>query len=217
MKLPRRLFAQRTMRLALLAASVVVALGVVLAGAWMWQRSRESDGLAALAEATLLVRQAEGTPSASPARDKAIKALETVIASYPRLSVLGQATYQLGNLQYAAGRYAAARASYERTVADASAGTLRGLAGMGIGYTWEAEKKYDEAVKAYERALEGLGPKTFLHEEALMAQARALGAAGKTAAAVEMYQRLLREAPDSPQASELRSRIASLQDRSPQK
>lgn len=216
MKGPRWLFEQRTIRLALLAATVVVALGVVLAGTWMWHRSRESDGLAALAEASLLVRRAEGAPSASPDRDRAIKAVEAVIASYPRLSAIGQATYQLGNLQYAAGRYAAARAAYERTAADTSAGTLRGLAGMGIGYTWEAEKKYDEAVKAYEQ-VERLGPKTFLHEEALMAQARALGAAGKTAAAVETYQRLLREAPDSPQASELRSRIASLQDRSPQK
>jgi len=203
----------RWVRNGLRAAAVLAVLVLVGAGAWFWYRSQESRGLAALAEATALVQQADGPEAAPQARDKAIRALEAVIAEHPRLSALPQAAYQLGNLEYAAGQYAAARDAYYLALAKGASGSLRTLAGMGIGYTWEAEKNYTSAAKAYEAAAKGLGPKDFVYEEALIAEARAQDLAGKPAVALEIYQRLLREGPDSRHAEDLRNRIASLRTR----
>src|SRR5262249_10064642 len=90
-----------------IAWQTAAALGVILlivAAIWAWYSSRESRGLAALAEANTLAQQAERPE----ARDRAIKALEIVIAEHPRLSALPQAAYELGNLKYAAGQYSAA-------------------------------------------------------------------------------------------------------------
>lgn len=203
----------RWVRVGLQALAVLVVIALVVAGAWAWYRSQESRGLAALAEATSLVRRAEGPDATSQARERAIQALEGVIAEHPRLSALPQAAYQLGNLKYAAGQYPAARGAYELALARGASGSLRSLAGMGIGYTWEAEKNYPNAAQAYEAVAKTLGPKGFLYEEALMAEARAQDLAGKPAAALEIYQRLLREVPDSRHAEDLRNRIAGLQSR----
>ncbi len=206
----------RWVRNGLRAAAVLAALVLVGAGGWAWYRSQESRGLAALAEATALVQEADGPEAAPQARDKAIRALEAVIAEHPRLSALPQAAYQLGNLEYAAGQYAAARGAYYLALAKGASGSLRTLAGMGIGYTWEAEKDYISAAKAYEAAAKGLGQKDFVYEETLMAEARAQDLSGKPAVALEIYQRLLREGPDSRHAEDLRNRIASLRARTGQ-
>ncbi len=216
MTLPDWIRESRWVRLGLQAAAVLAVLALVAAGAWAWYRSQESRGLAALAEATALVQQAEGPDAPPEARDRAAKALEVVIAEYPRLSALPQAAYQLGNIKYAAGQYSAARGAYELALAKGASGSLRALAGIGIGYTWEAEKNYANAAQAYERVGKTLGPKDFLYEEALMADARAQELAGKPAVALEMYQRLLREAPDSRHAEDLRNRVAGLRSRAAQ-
>jgi tetratricopeptide (TPR) repeat protein len=170
---------------------------------------RESRGLAALAGATALLPP-DGAPAAPEARDRAIKALEGVLAEYPRLSAAPQAAYQLGNLKYAAGRYEEARAVYALALSRGASGTAATMAGMGIGYAWEAERKYSEAAAAYQAVAARLGPKDFLFEEALAAEARAQEQAGKPAIALELYQRLLRELPDSRQAEDLRNRVANL-------
>jgi len=206
----------RWVRIGLQAGVALVAIALVVAGAWAWYRSQESRGLAALAEATSLVQRAQGADAVAQTRESAIKALEAVMADHPRLSALPQAAYQLGNLKYAAGQYAAARGAYELALAKGASGSLRTLVGMGVGYAWEAEKKYANAAQAYEAVVKGLGRKDFLYEEALMAAARAQDLAGKPAVALEIYQRLLREAPDSRHAEDLRNRAADLRSRTVQ-
>jgi tetratricopeptide (TPR) repeat protein len=203
----------RWWRPGLQAAAVVAVIAVVIAVAWSWYRWQESRGLDALAEASSLVQQAQNPAAPAGTRERAIKALEGVIADYPRLSALPQAAYQLGNLKYAAGQYPAARAAYELALAKGASGALRALAAVGIGYTWEAEKNYAAAAQAHATAVKGLGPKDFLYEDALMAQARDEELGGKPAAAIEIYQRLLRDMPNSRHADELRSRVASLRSR----
>jgi tetratricopeptide (TPR) repeat protein len=194
-----------------LAGVLVVVLLVV--GAWAWYRFQESRGLAALVEATTLAQQAEGAQATAEARAKAIAALDVVIARYPRLSAIPQASYQIGNLKYADSQYAQARAAYEIAVAKSSPGTIRTLAAMGVGYTWEVEKKYANAALAYEAAIKGLGAKDFLYEEVLMADARAQELNGKPDIALEIYQRLLRDLPDNRHAEDLRARVAGLRSR----
>jgi len=193
------------------AAAAVAGIAVVAVAIWMWYQAQESRGLAALADATALVQQSERPDAPLGARDRAIKALELVIADYPRLSAIPQAGYQLGNLKYAAGQYPAARGAYEFAIAKGASGAVRAMAAMGIGYSWEAEKNYAAAAQAHAAAAKGIGPKDFLYEEALMAQARDEALAGKSAVALEIYQRLLKEMPGTRNADDLRNRVANLQ------
>ena len=206
----------RWLRPGLQAAAALGVVAVVIGAVWAWYHWQESRGLAALADATALVQQAERPDAAPGARDKAIRALELVLADYPRLSASAQVAYQLGNLKYSAGQYPAARAAYELALAKGASGALRTLAAVGIGYTWEAEKNYAGAAQAYATAAKGLGPKDFLYEEVLMALARDEELAGKPTAAMEIYQRVLREFPNTRHAEDLRNRVASLRSRAGQ-
>jgi tetratricopeptide (TPR) repeat protein len=198
------------------AAAALGVIVVVVAIGWAWYHWQESRGLAALSDATALIQQVERPDALPGTRDKAIQALELVIADHPRLSALPQAAYQLGNLKYGAGQYPAARAAYELAIAKGASGALRTMASVGIGYTWEAEKNYAAAAQAHEAAAKGLGPKDFLYEEVLMAQARDEELAGKPGVALEIYQRLLRDSPNARHAEDVRSRVASLRSRASQ-
>ena len=203
----------RWARIGLQAGAVLIALALVAAGGWAWYRAQESRGLEALAAASALLQPSDGQRGTPEARERAIKAFEGILAEYPRLSAAPQAAYQLGNLKYAAGQYAQARGAYEVALTKGASGSARALAAMGIGYAWEAEKSYANAAAAYGATVKRLGPKDFLYEEALMAEARAQELAGKPTVALDLYQRILREIPDSPHADNLRGRVASLRSR----
>lgn len=200
----------RWFRVAWQAAAALGVVALIVAAVWAWHSSQETRGLAALAEANVLVQQVERPE----ARDRAIKALEIVIAENPRLSALPQAAYELGNLKYAAGQYPAARGAYQLALAKGATGTLRTLSGAGIGYTWEAEKNYAAAATAFGETLKGLTPKDFMYEDIAMAEARDQELAGKPAVAIEIYERLLRDAPTGRRVEIVRTRIASLRSRS---
>ena len=87
------------------------------------------------------------------------------------------------------------------------------LARMGIAYTWEAEKNYANAAQAYAAVSRGLGPKDFMRDEAVIAEARADELAGKPAAAIEIYERLLKESPNGRSSEEIKARLASVKSR----
>jgi tetratricopeptide (TPR) repeat protein len=201
----------RLARAGLIALGVLVVAGGLALGGWTWWQSQQAQGAVALAAAVELAQTAQA-PGASPAaRAAASQALEAVIAQHPRYAGLPQAAYRLGNLRYAAGEYAAARGAYQVALAQGAMGTVRTLAGVGIGYTWEAEKDYTKAQTAYEAALAGLGPKDFLYEAILLDLARVQEFGGRREAALETYRRLLKDVPESRRADDVRTRIASLQ------
>lgn len=204
------LLGSRTARLALKIAGVVVALGLVATAGWLWLRSEDARGQAALAAAAETVQQGEGPLATAEARQKAISLLQGVLAQHGRSSAAVQAAYQLGNLQYQAGEYPAARAAFELALAKGAEGSLRTLSASGVGYTWEAEKNYANAVTAYEAAARGLGPRQFFFEEALLDLARAQALAGRPAEARATYERVLKEVPDSRRVDEVRGRLAAL-------
>ena len=205
----------RARRLAIQVGAGVVVVALLVVGAWVWYRSQESRGEAALASATQLVQQA--TPQAAPdARAKAIAALEAVLRDHPRFSGAAQAAYQLGNLRYASGAYAQARGAYEVALAKGGPASLRALSAVGIGYAWEAEKNYANGATAYEAALRAMVAKAFLYEDTLMALARVQELGGKPGAAVETYQRLLKEMPDTRRADDLKAHLADLKSRTGQ-
>ena len=200
----------RGARLALKIAGVVVALGLVATAGWLWMRTQESRGQAALAGAAEAVQQSEGPQATAETRQKAIGLLQAVLAEHGRSTAATQAAYQLGNLQYQAGDYAAARAAYEIALAKGATGSLHTLSASGVGYTWEAEKNFANAVTAYDAAARGLGAKQFFFEEALLDLARAQALAGKPAEARATYERLLKDAPETRRAEDIRGRIAAL-------
>jgi tetratricopeptide (TPR) repeat protein len=202
----------RARRLAIQVGAGVVVVALIVVGAWAWYRSQESRGEVALASATQLVQQA--TPQAAPdARAKAIEALEAVLRDHPRFSGAAQAAYQLGNVRYASGAYAQARGAYEVALAKGGPASLRALSAAGIGYTWEAEKNYANAATAYEAALKAMAAKAFLYEDTLLALARVQELGGKPGAAVDTYQRLLKEIPDTRRADDLKTHLADLKSR----
>jgi len=193
---------------------VVVALALLATAGWLWLRAEESRGQVALAGAAEAVQQGEGPLATPEARQKAIGLLQAVLAEHGRSSAAPQAAYQLGNLRYQAGDYGAARAAYEVALAKGAGGSLRTLSASGVGYTWEAQKNYANAMTAYDAAARGLGPKQFFFEEALLDLARAQALAGKPAEARATYERLLKDAPESRLAPDVRAKLAELPVRS---
>jgi tetratricopeptide (TPR) repeat protein len=204
---------ERARRLAIQVGAGVVVVALIIVGAWAWYRSQEARGESALASATLLVQQASAPQAAPDTRAKAIGALEAVLRDHPRFSGAAQAAYQLGNLRYASGAYAQARGAYDVALAKGGPASLRTLSAVGIGYTWEAEKNYANAATAYEAALKAMPAKAFLYEDTLMALARVQELGGKPGAAVETYQRLLKEIPDTRRSEDLKTRLADLKSR----
>ncbi len=206
-----RFWARPWTRWAVLGLGVVIVVGVGWAGWAAWKSRYEAQGAMAFAQARTLAAQAQAPGAAADTRDRAENALQAVIADYPRLSSVAQAAYLLGSMRFGAARYPEARASYELALAKAGSGSLAALASLDIGYCWEAEKNYAAAEKAYQSAINGAKPRGFRYGEAMVDIARAQELGGKRAAAMETYQRLLEDLPDSRRAEEIRSRVASLQ------
>lgn len=204
------LLGSRAGRVALKIGGGLVALALVATAAWLWLRHEDARGQAALAAIAETVQQGAGPQATAEARQKAIAALQAVLADHGRSAAAVQAAYQLGNLQYEAGGYAAARAAYEIALAKGARASLRTLSANSVGYTWEAEKNYAKALDAYEATARGLGPGQFFFEEALLDLARAQALAGRPAEARATYERVLKEVPETRRAEEIRGRLAAL-------
>ncbi|MCI0546972.1 MAG: tetratricopeptide repeat protein [Candidatus Rokubacteria bacterium] len=194
-----------------IALGAVVLVALAGAGIWAWSSAYEARGRQALADAAQALQQSQAPNAPPEARERAIKALEAVLAEYPRLSALPEVAYRLGNLRYASGQFAEARGAYEVALAKGATGAVKALSAVSIGYTWEALKDYARAEDAYRKAASSLGARDFLLEDLLLDEARVQEAAGKHDAAVETYRRLLKAMPDSRRAEEIRMRLAAIQ------
>jgi tetratricopeptide (TPR) repeat protein len=198
-------------RWVLLGGVAILVVGGIAGAGWAWYSAQEARARTAMAETVDAVQQAQA-PNATPeARERAIRALEGVLSEHPRASVLALAAYQLGNLRYAAGQFPQARGAYEVALAKGASTSLRVLCQLGIAYAWEAEKSYTQAQSAFESALAGKSSKDFMYEELLLGLGRVQELSGNRAAAVQTYQRLLKDVPDTQRGDDIRSRIAGLQ------
>jgi len=140
-------------RTLLVLAGAVLAVLVLGGAAWVWYAADQSRARAAYADVMVRVAAAEGPQATAEARTAAARDLEAILARYPSAAAVPQMAYQLGNVRYGAGQYAAARAAYEVVLARGATGTLRTLAQVGRGYTWEAERDWAKAMDAYRAAL----------------------------------------------------------------
>jgi tetratricopeptide (TPR) repeat protein len=142
------------------------------------------------------------------AREAALRDLEQALAQRPPASTTTQLAYELGNLKYSGQQYPSSRSAYEITAAGGSS-TLRRLAQMSLGYTWESQKDYPKAIEVYEKALTSLKPGEFLHDELLMDLARVQELAGRKDAAIATYRRVADD-PKSFRRDDARGRLATL-------
>ena len=197
-------------RALVIVAGAVLAVVLIGAAAWVWNASQQQRGSSVYADALTRHRAADGPQTPPEARTAAISDLERILAEYPSNAMAPQVAYLLGNVRFAAGQYDRARAAYQVTVARAGAGTIATLARAGVGYAWEAERKFPEAARAFEGALADLKPTSFYYEELLSDLARTQERAGQKDAAIATYRRLLKDLPKSARAPEVRTRLASL-------
>lgn len=211
-RLQARLRTREARRAGLVTLAAALVLGGAAGGAWIWWSAQESRARMALAQALEAVSQAQAADATPEAQARAVRALEGFLAAHGASSLAPQAAYRLGNLHYAAGRLAEARGAYEIALAKGARGTLASLAALGIAYTWEAQRDWGRAQAAYRAALERLGgPGDFLYEDVLASLARTQELAGDRPGAIQTWERLLKDLPDTRRADQARTRLASLQ------
>lgn len=203
-------------RWALLGVAVVV-VGLLVAGSvWEIGRQRAASARAAFITASATARDALAATEEAKL-EAAARALTQYVADYPRSADAGQAWYTLANVEYQRRRYDAALTAFGEA-AGRSRGSLGALSRLGSGYAWEAKGDPARALQAYQDALRALRPDAqadkrpehFLYGDVMVAIGRAQEQLKQTAAAIETYRRLLKDAPATPRGDEVRTRLAIL-------
>jgi tetratricopeptide (TPR) repeat protein len=192
-----------------LAGATLILVGVGV-GAWLWSASQQQRAAVAYAEVLARLENAASQPSSPEARAAAVREVEVTLAAYPSSAAAAQAAYTLGNLRYAERDYARARAAFEVAVAGSNSRTLRTLARVALGYTWEAEANFPRAIDAFQAGLNELKPTDFQYEELLVDLARVQERAGRRDDAIASYRRALREVPKGARTDDVLTRLASL-------
>jgi tetratricopeptide (TPR) repeat protein len=205
--IPREWPSRRTLTIAGVA---VLGLVIIVGAVWYWQSSQQHSAGAAYAIAIAQAGAARSPQAVPEARAAAARGLETALQAYPSAAPAAHAAYELANLRYMDRQYGSARSAYEVAAAKAGSGTLRTVARLGVGYTWEAEKDFPKAADAFQSVLSRLKPADAFYEETLFDLARTQELAGKNNDAARSYQRLLKEVPKTRRADEVRARLARL-------
>ena len=196
-------------RSAFLAGIGLLAALILGAGGWYWWEQQYEAVQAAFDRAFLLYRQAmAGAPDRL---GPAVQALEAVAAGYPRHRVASLASYALGNLHYRARAYDKAVASYERA-ARTGRGDLVGVSQLGLGYAWEGRGDPGRALAIYQEALRGRDARDPFYGEFLLGMARTQVTLNRPADAKATYGRFLKDLPTSPQAEDVKARLARLEE-----
>jgi tetratricopeptide (TPR) repeat protein len=207
MTLPEWRPAPRTL---IIAAVSVVAVVLVVGGAWFWYSTVQERAQAVHAEALAQAASARSAQATPATRAAAMQALEAALAQAPGAALAAQSAYELGGLRFDAGQYGPARAAYEIALAKSGGVTIRTLARAGIAAAWEAERNFPKASEAYTAALAEQKPGQFYYEDLLIGLGRTQEMAGHRDEAIATYKRLLKDVPKLHRETEVRGRLASL-------
>jgi tetratricopeptide (TPR) repeat protein len=188
----------------------VLALALVIGGAWFWLNAQAERAQAVHADALAQAHATRAPEAPATARTAAVAALEAALAQSPGAGLAAQTAYELGSLRFDLGQYAPARAAYEIALTKAGSATIRTLARAGIAATWESERNFPKAVEAYTAALAGEKPGQFYYEDLVIGLGRSQELAGRRDDAIQTYRRLLKEVPKLRREDEIRGRLASL-------
>lgn len=184
---------------------------VVLVSAWRtYSRSQEARASTLLGEAQEALSPKSGAEAPDSVPERAVSALENLLATYPRTRSAQTGRLMLADLKYRQGEYEKAIEIY-RSYLERGHRTpeLTALAWEGIAYCQEGLGKYEEAIASYRKAAEtGF---SYHPGWALLGLGRCLEKTGNLEEAAEVYRKLLADYPQHPKAREveaLLSRIA---------
>jgi tetratricopeptide (TPR) repeat protein len=197
-------------RTLIIAGLAVVVVALAAFGGWAWWDAQQRRTMAATAEVLASVQPARAPDATGEAKLAATRDLEQVLQRYPSARTVPAVAYELGNVRFASGQYAAARTAYELALQRGASGLIATMARAAVARTWEAERDFNQAAAAYGALVKSLDVRSFLYEDALIDQARVLELAGKKAEAVAIYQKILKEVPTAKRSDDVRSRLASL-------
>jgi tetratricopeptide (TPR) repeat protein len=197
-------------RTLLLTGVIVVVVLAAAVGGWYWYDGQQRRVAGAYAEVMTRVYAAQSPQAPADARARAQQELEQLLSQHPSGGPVAEAAYELGNLRYAARQWAPARGAYEIALARGASPTVRALARTSIGYTWEAERDWGNAITTFHGLARELGPRDFLFDEVQFALARVQELAGKPADAIATYQRLLKDSPNGVRVEEAKQHLTRL-------
>ncbi len=197
-------------RTAVIGSLVVLGVAVLALGGWAWYGAQQRRMSAAYGGVMARVLAAEAPEATAEARATATREVEQLLARYPSARTVPQAAFELGNLRFVARDYAGARQAWEQTLQRGATGMLRALAASSLARSWEAERDFARAADAYGALVKELDAKSFLYEDTLIDQARALELAGRKPEAVAVYLRVLKDVPNARRADDIRTRLAAL-------
>ena len=199
-----------TPRTLVIAGLTLVAVALAAFGGWAWWDAQHRRALGDTAEVLARVHPALAPDATAEVKLTGARELEQLLERFPSARTVPSVAYELGNLRFSAGQYAAARAAYDVALQRGATGVIAAMARAGVARTWEAERDFARAAEAYAALATTLEPRSFLYEDALVDQARALELSGKKAEAIVIYQKILKELPTAKRSDDVRSRLASL-------
>jgi len=179
-----------------LGALAVVSAALGWWGYHSWRTSQEEAAQVLMTKAlTGLEASLKGTEGgkASEASSGRLEEAQTILLQirkeYPSSKAAEQALLQLGNIFYQKADHEKALQAYQEHLEQYPGGSWVILAGVGKGYTLEAQGRYEDAAAIF-RTLGERYKDSSLSIEALLGLARSLGHLERRPEAVELYRRI---------------------------
>lgn len=195
----------------------LVVVILLILGATSWVTSRTEDAYARLAQVQEVVRTplamevepgVEAFATASERAQRVLDAADAMLADYSSGDAANWARYYRAVALLELGRAEEAAAAAEK-LGQVGDSLLGGLAMMLAGQAEEALSNLQAAADNYARAAT-FQSSGFPPELALIGEGRCLDSMGRTAEAVEAYQKVLDLYPDSPLASRASRKLQEL-------
>lgn len=132
------------------------------------------------------------------AREEAVRGLEQIRTKYKSTTQGRHVLLDLGALYYRLEKYEKAKQSYLTFLDSLKSGEndIKPLVLDSLAYIYLADKKYDQAAEYWQEVLSM--PGGILKQEAHLNLARVYEAQGQKEKAIQAYQTLIKEFPDSP-------------------
>jgi TolA-binding protein len=194
-------------------AALVLVLAVAIGVFWAWRQRAQERASALLAEAMVItdaqiVEAGSGTfpattntyPTERARSEAAVAKFQAVLQEYPSSRAAVTARYELASLLVSLGRPQEAEQQY-RELADSDRGIHGRMARMALAELQVNAGRYDEAIQTYRDAAARKDEELPV-DGVLMQLGRAYTLAGKRAEALQTYQRIVSEFPDSIYAAE---------------
>ncbi len=215
-KAVRDLLYQRRWFLALGAVGVLF----LLLSFWGYTRIRARWETEAQAMLTAALEASERIPAPTSGKlpageaasrlEEVLKSLAVLRERYASTEAAEHALLQIGDISYRLGRYRDALTAYQRYLEQYPRGWAILLAGLGKGEALEALGQFVEAAATFRSLAERYRGHSLIGE-ALMALGRSLESLKKQGEAKEVYQRILKEHPDTPWSRLAERRLAYLE------